>query len=160
MSRPIFDHVVLGDLPQSKLTIEAIDKPGAGGANHLYVIEGFDTTSNPSDLHVGRGPTLLLSTSLPPEDLLALSSWAEGQRPLDHTAILFQNGPIPDKGMNGVTQEALIAIVIDRLKGFQKGNFACRENAIALTKLQEALFWLKSRTEDRLRRGVDGTLTK
>ena len=46
-------------------------------------------------------------------------------------------------GVNGITNVALLAIVEDRLKGFQSGEFDCRENAIALTKLQEVIMWLQ-----------------
>ncbi len=72
-------------------------------------------------------------------------------------SIAFQNGPIKEKGVNGVMNEDLIAIVIDRLQGFQSGDYKCRENAIAITKLEEALLWLNKRTRDRERRGVEGT---
>lgn len=72
--------------------------------------------------------------------------------------VKFQNGPIGDAGANGVSNEALLAIVEDRLKGFQSGKFACRENALALTHLQEAMHWLHHRTRERLQRGVEGTL--
>lgn len=74
--------------------------------------------------------------------------------------IEFQNGPIAEVGPNGITQEALIAICIDRLKSFQAGPFACRENALALTKLEEAMHWLHHRTCERLSRGVEGTHAK
>ena len=73
------------------------------------------------------------------------------------TQILFQKGPIKENGVNGCMNEDLIAIVIDRLQGFQSGDYKCRENAIALTKLEEALLWLRKRTMDRDRRGVEGT---
>ena len=71
----------------------------------------------------------------------------------------FQNGPIKESGVNGVMNEDLIAIVIDRMQGFQAGNYSCRENAVALTKLEEALMWLRKRTQDREDRGVEGTST-
>lgn len=71
-------------------------------------------------------------------------------------AINFQNGPIGEHGVNGVTQEVLLAIVIDRLRSFQAGPFSSRENALALTKIEEALHWLQQRTLDRIRRGVEG----
>lgn len=70
--------------------------------------------------------------------------------------ISFQNGPIAEHGVNGVTQEILLAVVIDRLRSFQSGQFSSRENAIALTKCEEALHWLQQRTLDRMRRGVEG----
>lgn len=74
--------------------------------------------------------------------------------------IEFQNGPIKEAGVNGLSVEALLAIIEDRLIGFQDGQYACRENACALTKIQEAMMWLQKRTLDRLRRGVEGTHEK
>lgn len=74
--------------------------------------------------------------------------------------LFFQNGPIAEAGVNGITHEALIAILIDRLQGFQKGPYAGRENALALTKLEEAQHWLLHRTKERVARGVEGTHAK
>lgn len=74
--------------------------------------------------------------------------------------IRFQNGPIQEAGVNGISNEALLAVVEDRLLGFQSGQYACRENAIALTKIQEAMIWLQKRTRDRMARGVEGTNAK
>lgn len=71
--------------------------------------------------------------------------------------INFQNGPVAEVGANGVTDAQLLAVLIDRLRCFQKGPYACRENAIALTHLEEALMWQQQRTISRLRRGVEGT---
>jgi hypothetical protein len=72
----------------------------------------------------------------------------------------FQNGPIQEVGVNGISIEALLAIVEDRLIGFQSGQFSCREKDVALTKVQEALMWLGKRTRDRVARGVEGTMEK
>lgn len=72
----------------------------------------------------------------------------------------FQLGPIKEGGVNGITNEALLAIVIDRMQHFQRGEFACRENALVLTKLQEAMHWLDHRTREREDRGVEGTNEK
>ena len=71
--------------------------------------------------------------------------------------IPFQNGPIAEVGVNGLTNEVLLAIVADRLRGFQKGLFACKPNACALTHIEEALHWLQQRTIERMQRGVEGT---
>ena len=86
-------------------------------------------------------------------------SFVRGDGALTGTVIEFQNGPISEdgNGVNGVTHEALIAILIDRLQGFQSGKYACRENALALTKLEEAAHWLAHRTRARMARGVEGT---
>lgn len=74
-----------------------------------------------------------------------------------HTALKFQDGPVTEAGVNGITDEALLAIVLHRLECFQRGAYRCRENAIVITKLEECLMWLRARTEERERRGVEGT---
>ena len=72
--------------------------------------------------------------------------------------INFQNGPINEAGINGVTQEVLLAIVADRLRSFQAGPYSSRYNALALTKVEEAMLWLHKRTLERMQRGVEGTM--
>lgn len=74
--------------------------------------------------------------------------------------IKFQKGPIKEKGVNGVTQEILLAIVADRLESFQAGLFACDDNQEALELVQKALTCLQKRTLARLARGVEGTSVK
>lgn len=130
--RELTDHRV--NPANDKLRIIVEDEPGAGGASHLYMITGFNTQTNSSCPFVGRYGN-----------------------PSDHTTILFQNGTITEKGVNGVTQEALLAIVADRLRSFQAGPFASRENAVALTHIETAQLWLHKRTLDRMNRGVEGT---
>lgn len=72
-------------------------------------------------------------------------------------SIHFQEGPIKECGVNGCCNEDLIVMVIRRLEGFQNSEFKCRENAMAITKLEEALLWLRKRTMARENRGVEGT---
>ena len=74
--------------------------------------------------------------------------------------ISFQNGPVKEFGVNGCHQEDLLAIVLDRLESFQAGEWRCRENAIAITKIEEAMHWLNHRTAARIARGVEGTNKK
>lgn len=69
----------------------------------------------------------------------------------------FQEGPIGEVGVNGITNEALIAIHMDRLEGFQSGPFRCYENQDALQSLRRVLDALQDRTRSRQRRGVEGT---
>ena len=71
--------------------------------------------------------------------------------------INFQEGPIKECGVNGVCNEDLINMVIERLECFQNTEFKCRENALAITKLEEALLWLRKRTMSREQRGIEGT---
>jgi len=72
----------------------------------------------------------------------------------------FQKGGIKDVGINGVTNEVLLAIVLERLNYFQAGDYACDENQQAINRINEALLWLKKRTLDRELRGVEGTNRK
>ncbi len=72
-------------------------------------------------------------------------------------SIQFQHGPRHEAlSKPGCTEAALLAILIDRLRGFQAGPYACRENALMLTKLEEALHWTRARADGRSRRGVLG----
>lgn len=112
------------------LTIYVCDEPGQGGACHVY------------DIAYNLNPGT---------DAGGASSLCR---------IEFQNGPVKEAGVNGISGEALIAVVSDRLRSFQAGPFACHENACALTKLEEGLMWLQKRTRDRLARGVEGTNAK
>ena len=77
------------------------------------------------------------------------------------TRLRFQNGPInaDGNGVNGITHEALLAVLADRLRGFQSGPYSCKANACALTHIEEAQHWLQQRTIERMRRGVEGTHT-
>lgn len=129
--RTIDEHKV--NPANDTLTISVTDEPGAGGANHRYEITGIDESRN-------------------------ISADADDMEPNSLT-ILFQNGPIPETGVNGVTHEALLAIVADRLRSFQKGPYSCKANACALTHIEEAQHWLQQRTIERMRRGVEGTHT-
>lgn len=80
--------------------------------------------------------------------------------------VRFQDGPIQKpEDVNGVTNEALLAIVLDRLRGFNgdletktgvAAAFKSRENALAITHIETALLWLQKRTIERLGRGVEG----
>lgn len=133
--RSIHSHKV--NPANDKLDILVSDEPGAGGANHRYEVTGFDTETNPSKV-TPDGYSCSFSRLI----------------------ILFQNGPIGEVGVNGITHEALLAILIDRMRDFQAGPYACRENAIALTKMEEAQMWLLQRTKNRMDRGVEGTHDK
>jgi len=128
--RTLHDHIINPE--NEKLTITVFDEPGAGGANHCYGIDGIDYSKNPA-------------------------SYLWDDQPL--TVLIFQDGPIPEVGVNGLTNEALLAIVADRLHSFQEGPYSCKENACALTHIEEAMHWLQQRTIARMRRGVEGTHT-
>ena len=56
---------------------------------------------------------------------------------------------------DGTTNEEVLAVLINRVN-YLNGKFPCRENAIAITKLEEALLWLNHRTAQRQARGVEG----
>lgn len=134
--RQITEHVV--NPANDRLFVSVTDDPGHGGANHRYEITGFDTGTNPSQ-YDANGYGASFSRSL----------------------IIFQNGPIgvDGNGVNGITHEALLAIVADRLRSFQAGPYSCKANACALTHIEEAQHWLQQRTLERMRRGVEGTHT-
>lgn len=78
----------------------------------------------------------------------------------DNSVVLeFQSGPIGENGngVNGITHEALLAVLIDRLEGFQGGPYANDFNKTALDYLYGAQTALLQRTRERMARGVEGT---
>ena len=79
----------------------------------------------------------------------------------DGVRLQFQRGPRKDpEARKGVCGADLLEIVRDQLREFQTGPFSCRENACALTHIEEALMWLNRRAEDRAERNVLGTNEK
>jgi len=75
----------------------------------------------------------------------------------------WQDGPL-GRGAerinpNGAFVETVIDAARQRIQFYQDSKFSCRENAIAITKLEEALLWLNKRTTDREKRAVEGTHT-
>ena len=76
----------------------------------------------------------------------------------DKNSISFtlQSAPIGEVGVNGCQVDTIIEaakLMLERLNS----KLSCRENAIAITKLDEALMWLNERTKKRIKRGVEGT---
>lgn len=78
------------------------------------------------------------------------------------SVIEFQRGPLRGDGgvPNGLSNEALLAIIEDRLEFFQASDLSCIENEQALNHVRGALHWLKKRTEMRVARGVEGTMER
>ena len=74
-------------------------------------------------------------------------------------SIDWQDGPLgrgeDRKEPNGAFVETVIDAARQRIQFYQDSKFKCRENAIALTKLEEALLWLNKRTADRDKRQVE-----
>lgn len=56
---------------------------------------------------------------------------------------------------DGTTNEEVLKVLINRMEYLQS-KFPCRENAIVITRLEEALMWLDKRTMNRLKRNVEG----
>jgi hypothetical protein len=136
--RKVTDHKIEGI--DNLLSIQVLDEPGAGGACHHYQITATKEAVLKGVTDAGLA-----------EEINKVS--------LDHLIlcdIRFQNSPLQEVGLNGITQEALIAICMDRLRSFQSGDFACESNVLALEHLKLALRYLQQRTRDRLARGVEG----
>lgn len=73
--------------------------------------------------------------------------------------IKLQEGPIKEVGVNGVQIDDVVRYCRDNIEMFNtKDNrkYSCRENAMAITKLDEALMWLQRRTENRISKGQEG----
>ncbi len=71
----------------------------------------------------------------------------------------LQNGPIKECGVNGCQVDTITETAKIIVEEFNK-RFPCRENAMQITKLDEALLWSIKRQIDRIERGVEGHLEK
>lgn len=71
------------------------------------------------------------------------------------TALEFQHGAVKENGVNGITSEALLAVLIHRTKVLNE-RFPCAENTWAIAHLKEALHAFELRTAARTERGVEG----
>lgn len=82
----------------------------------------------------------------------------------EHPAIVinWQDGPRgqgegkPLAEPNGAFVEDVLWAALQRLEFFQDSKYRCRENSLAITKLEEALFILKDRQLSRSERNVEG----
>lgn len=93
--------------------------------------------------------------------LVVLNGTGAGDSLAKAVELCFQKGARKDvSARHGVLDSDLLEIVRDRLTAFQAGEFACRENACALTHIEEALMWMNRRAEDRAERNVLGTYNK
>lgn len=128
----------------AKLQIAALDPPNAAGASSVYQITGFDTGTHPIYDSTRRGQVNPLDADC------------------DRCTIIFQNGNPNDSaiGNNGVTGEALIALLADRYAAFQRGPFACAANARVVEHLNVCLRILAERSQERIARNVEGQQTK
>lgn len=113
----------------------AIDVPGPGGAHHLYQVCKHNT---------GRISEEDGTFRTRPENMAL-------------TVQMQYGGRNAAGSISGAVDADLLEIVRDRLRDFQAGPYSCRENACALTHIEEALMWLNRRVEDRITRGVLGT---
>lgn len=125
-THPLIDHFDGFGL-NDRLTIERDERdPGAGNASHDYK---FWLEPAPNEV-------------------------------VDRTCVgfvQFQHGPRHESGSKpGALDPALVAVLLDRYRAFQAGPFACRENALVITKLEEALHWMSARARARTQQGVLG----
>lgn len=77
--------------------------------------------------------------------------------------ISWQNGPLgrgsERKEPNGAFVEDVLDAVIERIEFYQRSEFNCAENALALAHLRDAATHLDNRTKAREARAVEGTHT-
>ena len=103
------------------------DEAGPGGASHAYTVYVQTARSKPE--HHGE----------------------------QVASIQYQRGPRNEEGSTpGVLDSVLLAIVADRMRSFANGPYACHENERVLSRVEDALFWLKHRADERAARGVLG----
>ena len=123
------------------------DKNGLVAVETTNVIEEVLT-----DEQLASGVEPSGSVSLPGHHYTVYNGGLDGEELLN---VDFQEGPVGEVGVNGVTNEVLLAIVIDRTEKLNQ-QFPCQENVQALSHLRDALANFNSRTWSREVRGVEG----
>ncbi len=73
--------------------------------------------------------------------------------------VAFQDGPVPEHGVNGLTNEALLAILIHRTNILNE-RFPCNENSEALVLMTQAKQVFESRTKRRQAAGIEGKMVE
>ena len=58
---------------------------------------------------------------------------------------------------DGLVSETVISTLIGHLTKLNTGELRNKETSMAITNLQESLFWIEERKRDRDERGVSGT---
>lgn len=127
IGRELYDHKN-NKYNREHVVVKTADFRASDGANHKYEVLVY---ANPLSDGVQQGPIATCEVN-------------------------FQNGGLAEVGPNGITDQALIAIVLDRVRSFNDGPYRCRENSVMITKLEEALMWGRNRADDRSMRGVEG----
>lgn len=74
--------------------------------------------------------------------------------------VSFQNGPVQERGINGVQHEHLLLILRHRLDCFQAGPFKSDVNERTADAIDEALSLDRRRTRRRALAGTEGTSKK
>jgi len=116
----------ISKLNRQSIEVCTLDEKDSDGANHKYRI-----TVRKSDL-------------------------LEDVEPITYVDLQFQQGGLAEVGPNGITDQALLAIVLDRMMGFQQGPFWCKENMAVISSLKQTLELMEARYKDRAKRNVEG----
>lgn len=74
---------------------------------------------------------------------------------VNSVSFTIQNGPIKEVGKNGCQVEDIVAVA-RHIVGQLNAKFPCEENTNMITALDEAIWWSKKRTENRIARQVEG----
>lgn len=89
------------------------------------------------------------------DDYVQEHGWPQVHGQESSVKFIIQSGPIKEFGVNGCQIDDVIRWAKEKVEEFNKA-FPCRENALAVTKLDEALLWLYERKRQREARGVEG----
>jgi hypothetical protein len=130
IGRPLTDHKN-NKFNRECIEVKTADLRATDGAHHKYRIEVYAGARTAHDT-------------------------VEGVEAVEVCELNFQNGGLKEVGANGITDQALLAIILDRVRSFNEGQFRCRENSMIITKGEEMMMWMEKRSNDRARRGVEG----
>lgn len=106
--------------------------------------------------HVEKALRLLIDTSSNvPGQFISIENLEDVKGIAPVVKFTVQSDPISEVGVNGCQAVDMLEYVKCLFQSLNDA-FPCRENALTITKIEEAIHWQEARTKDRMRRNVEG----
>lgn len=97
-----------------------------------------------------------MDTKVPPiTDFIAIENKEDVPGVAPVISFIVQSDPIKQVGVNGIQAVDMLRYVKCLFQSLNDA-FPCHENALTITKIEEAIHWQEARTKDRILRSVEG----
>ncbi|MEY2869450.1 MAG: putative exported protein [Bacteroidota bacterium] len=105
--------------------------------------------------HVEKAKVKMLESNNPNTAFIAIENLEDIKGVAPIVSFTIQSDPIGEVGVNGCQAVDILEYTKCLFQSLNEA-FPCRENALTITKIEEAIHWQDARTKDRERRKVEG----